>query len=104
MLDIGLYTFYALLAIAVISAVVFPLINSIKTPAALLRSLIGVGALLVLFGIAYALSSSELSQRSAAVVSPSTGRLVGAGLIMFYITLAGAVLAVVYSEITKALR
>jgi hypothetical protein len=104
MLDVGLYVFYALLAIAVIAAVVFPIINAIKTPGALLKSLIGVGALLVLFGIAYALSSSELSTKDAAVVTPTAARLISAGLIMFYITLVLSILAVVYSEITKALR
>ena len=104
MLDIGLYAFYALLAIAVIAAIVFPIVNAIKTPAALLRSLAGVGALLVLFGIAYALSDDSLSQRAAAMVSPSTGRLIGAGLILFYITLILSVIAVVYSEISKAFK
>jgi hypothetical protein len=104
MLDIGLYIFYALLAIAVIAAVVFPIINAIKTPAALLRSLMGVGALLILFGVAYALSDNNLSQRSAAMVGPNTGRLISAGLILFYITLILSAVAVIYSEISKALK
>lgn len=104
MLDVGLYIFYALLAIAVIAAIVFPIINAIKTPATLLRSLAGVGALLLLFGIAYAISDNNLSQRSAALVGPNTGRLISAGLIVFYITLILAALAVVYSEVTKALK
>lgn len=104
MLDVGLYIFYALLAIAVIAAIMFPIINAIKTPATLLRSLAGVGALLLLFGIAYAISDNNLSQRSAALVGPNTGRLISAGLIVFYITLILAALAVVYSEVTKALK
>jgi hypothetical protein len=104
MLDVGLYITYGLLAIAVITAIVFPIVNAIKTPALLLRSLVGIGALLVLFGIAYALSSSELSQRSAAMVTSGTARLISAGLILFYITLVGAVLAVIYSEVTKAFK
>jgi len=104
MLDIGLYTFYALLGIAVVAAIVFPLINAIKTPKALLRSLAGVVALLVLFGIAYALSDNNLSQRSQAMVGPNTGRLISAGLVLFYITLILSALAVIYSEISKALK
>jgi hypothetical protein len=104
MLDVGLYIFYALLAIAVLAAIVFPVINAIKTPGALLKSLIGVGALLVLFGLAYALSSSEVSTKDAALVTPTAARLIGAGLIMFYITLILSILVVVYSEITKALK
>jgi hypothetical protein len=104
MLDIGLYVFYGLLAIAVITAIAFPIVNAIKTPAALLKSLIGVGALLLLFGVAYAMSDSDLSQRSAAMVGANTGKLISAGLILFYITLLLAILAVVYSEITKAFK
>ena len=104
MLDIGLYTFYILLAIAVLAALVFPIINAIKTPAALLKSLIGVGALLLLFGIAYALSSDEVSPKNAAFVSSSGSRMISAGLILFYITLALSALAVIYSEISKALK
>ena len=104
MLDVGLYIFYVLLAIAVIAAVVFPIINAIKTPAALLKSLIGVGALLVLFGIAYALSDNNLSVKSAAAVGPNTGRLISAGLIMFYITLFLSAAAVIYSELSKAFK
>jgi hypothetical protein len=104
MLDLGLYVFYGLLAIAILAAIVFPVINAIKTPAALLKSLIGVGALLLLFGVAYAISDNNLSQKSAAMVGPNTGKLISAGLIVFYITLILSALAVVYSEITKALK
>ena len=102
MLDVGLFIFYGLFAIAILAAILFPIINSIKTPGALLRSLVGVGALLVVFGIAYALSDSEVSQGS--VVSPGQSRLISAGLIVFYITLILSAVAVLYSEITKAFK
>ncbi len=67
MLDIGLYVFYVLLFIAVAAAVIFPLMNSIKEPKALIRTGIGVAAILVLFGISYGLSDSTLS-RNAIVI------------------------------------
>jgi hypothetical protein len=102
LLDIGLYAFYVFLAVAVIAAIVFPIINAIKTPAALLRSLVGVGALLVLFGISYALSSGDVGAGST--VTSGESKLIGAGLIMFYISLLLAILAVVYSEVTKAFK
>ncbi len=38
MLDLGLYIFYVLLFIAVAAAVIFPLLNSIKEPKALIRT------------------------------------------------------------------
>lgn len=104
LLDIGLYAAYALVAIAVLTAIIFPVFNAIKTPAALVRALIGIGILLAIFGISYALSDSNLSVRSAAMVGPGTGRLVSAGLIMMYISLVLAAIAVIYSEISKAFR
>ena len=105
MLDIGLYTFYALLAIAVLAALVFPIINAIQTPKLLLKSLIGVGALLVLFGLAYALSSDGVTAKQSAYgVTASSARMISAGLILFYITLIGSAIAVIYSEISKALK
>jgi hypothetical protein len=105
MLDIGLYTFYALLFIAVAAAMLFPLINSIKEPAALIKTGIGVAAILVLFGISYALSDSTLSRNAISFgLTESAVRLIGAGLIMFYIVLILAILALIYSEISKALK
>jgi hypothetical protein len=105
MLDIGLYVLYGLLLIAVASAVIFPLVNSLKDPKALIKSAIGLGAILVLFGIGYALADSEIPTTGiAAGLTETNVRLIGAGLIMFYIVLVLAVLALIYSEISKALK
>jgi len=105
MLDLGLYVFYALLFIAVAAAVIFPLINSIKEPKALVRTGIALAAVLVLFGISYGLSDSTLSRNAIGFgLSESTVKLISAGLIMFYIVLALAILALIYSEISKAFK
>lgn len=105
MLDIGLYVFYVLLFIAIAAAVIFPLIHSIKNPSTLGKSAIGIGVIVVLFVISYALSGSEVNIRTAAAgISGSTSKLIGAGLIMFYITLIGSILVLIYSEISKALK
>ena len=105
MLDLGFYIFYALLFIAVALTVVFPIIHMLREPSTLIRSAIGVGVVVVLFVISYALSDSEVNLKAAAVgVTPTSSRLIGAGLIMFYITLVLSVLALIYSEISKALK
>jgi hypothetical protein len=105
MLDIGLYVLYGLLAVAVATAIIFPLVNSLQNPKSLIRSVVGIGIILVLFGIAYALSDDTLSRNAvAAGLTESSVKLVGAGLIMFYIVLVGAILALIYSEISKALK
>jgi hypothetical protein len=105
MLDFGLYALYVLLFIAVAAAIIFPLINSLSNPASLIRSAIGIGVILVLFGIAYALSDAALPRSAvAAGLTESSVKLIGAGLIMLYIVFILAVLALIYSEISKALK
>jgi hypothetical protein len=105
MLDFGLYLFYVLLFIAVGAAIIFPLLYVIREPKALGKSAIGVGFLVVLFVIAYAMSGSDVNIKAAAAgITSSVSKLIGAGLIMFYITLLLAILALIYSEISKALK
>lgn len=105
MLDLGLYLFYALLLIAVAAALIFPVIHSIKEPAALLKSALGLGVIVVVFGIAYALADDSVNAKAAALgVTESSSKLIGAGLIMFYVALVLSGLALIYSEISKALK
>lgn len=105
MLDLGLYLFYALLLIAVLAAVIFPIIHSIKAPGALLKSAISLGVVIVIFGISYAVADSSVNAKAAALgVTESSSKLIGAGLIMFYVALILSALALVYSEISKALK
>jgi hypothetical protein len=105
MLDLGFYVFYALLFIAVAATIIFPIIHMLKEPKALLESAIGIGVLLVVFGVSYALSGSDVNLKAAAVgITETTSKLIGAGLIMFYITLVLSVLALIYSEISNAIK
>jgi len=105
MIDLGFYIFYALLIIAIVLTVAFPIIHTLREPSTILRTAIGVGVVVVLFVVSYALSDSEVNLKAAALgVTPTSSRLIGAGLIMFYVTLVGSVLALIYSEVSKALK
>lgn len=105
MLDFGLYALYVLLAVAVAAAIIFPIITSLSNPKSLMRSGVAVVGFLVLFGIGYALSDSVISNAAiAAGLDESSVRMIGAGLITFYIVFILAVLALVFSEISKALK
>lgn len=105
MLDVGLYIGYTLLIVAVLAAVVLPLIKAVQSPADLLKSLYGVVALLVIFGIAYAISGSGVRPNWAVVgVGEGTSKLIGAGLITFYIVVVIAFAGLIFSEINKALK
>ena len=101
----GLYLTYIIFGVAVISTIVFPLINTIKNPSNLAKSGIGIGVLVVVFFISYVLADSELSAIGKALgETEASVKWIGAGLIMFYIALFGAIIGLIYSEISKALK
>lgn len=105
MLDVGLYFCYTLLIVAALSAIVLPLIKALNSPGTLIRSLYGVVALLVVFGIAYAISDSSLRPSWMVLGIGSTGsKLIGAGLVTFYTVLIVAFIGLIFSEINKALK
>jgi hypothetical protein len=102
----GLYLAFFLFLGAVGSAVVLPLIHIVKNPKSLARSGMGVGLLLVVFIIAYALSGAELTPKYEAlgVTTEFSSKLIGAGLTMFYLIFVVAIIAMIYSEISKAFK
>lgn len=103
--DAGLYASYALLIVAIASAVVLPLLSSLKSPGELKKPIMALVAMVVLFVISYVLSGSEVSTIQAAKgVTENTSKLVGAGLTMFYLISGVAVVGLIYSEINKALK
>nr|PZN51363.1 MAG: hypothetical protein DIU61_13495 [Bacteroidota bacterium] len=91
--------------VAAVSAIVLPLIKAVGEPRSLLRSLIGVGALLVLFGISYAVADSSVRPSWLVLgIGENTSKIIGAGLITFYVVLVLAFLGLIFSEINKALK
>lgn len=104
-IDIGLYIMFAFFFVAVAAAIILPLINAIKSPAGLGKSLAGIAVLVVLFLISYALADGSVTTRYTVLgVNESSSKLIGAGLIMFYIVFVAAVIGVIFSEINKALK
>ncbi|HNR72700.1 MAG TPA: hypothetical protein PKH83_00355 [Cyclobacteriaceae bacterium] len=105
MLDAGLYFGYALVGIAIISAFFMPLIQILKSPSNLVKSGISIGVLAVVFLISYFLSGSEISPSGKLMgITEGASKLIGAGLIMFYITFVFAIVGIVFSEINKTLK
>jgi hypothetical protein len=103
--DAGLYSAYSLLAIALGSAVVLSLLNTLKSPGEIKKMLYAIAGMVVLFVISYALAGSEVSADHAAKgITGNTSKMVGAGLIMFYLIAVLAVLGLVFSEINKAFK
>ena len=105
-ISIGLYISYLLLVLAAITAVVFPILDSIKNPKEVAKSGISVVGLAVLFIVSYLLSGSEITAKYmiGGVTTEFTSKMIGAGLIMFYFVLFLSIAAMIYSEISKALK
>ena len=105
--DIGLYVGYLLAILGVVAAVLLPLVSSLGNPKSLVRSGIAVVALLVVFGVAYAISDNDVSARFAAEpfnLTPGASQFSGGLLIATYFLFVIAFVSIFVNEISKAIR
>jgi hypothetical protein len=100
-----IYWCYALFIIGAVTAIVFPIINMAKNPAGAKSALIGVGALVLVFVIAYALGGDEMTPKYEKFIDgPEASKRVSMGLIAFYILAIGAIVATVVSGVSKLFK
>lgn len=105
MVDIGLYISYILIFICAAAAVILPLVQSAGDPKALIKSGLGVVAILVVFGVAYVLSGSEVTEQYRQFGVDSGGsKLIGGGIITVYLLFFLAIAAIVYTEVTSLVK
>lgn len=105
LIDVGIYLSYFLLIAALGTAIALPLLNAIKSPSTFVKSLAGVGGLVVIFVISYALANDEVSPKAASLgVDANGSKMIGAGLTMLLIVFIVAAIGVIYSEVNKALK
>lgn len=107
LLDIFLYVGYFLVIVAVLAAVILPLIKSMDNPQSLLKVAGGFILLLVIFGIGYALSSGNISGDLALRYPNLEGqgaKLIGGALITMYILVIAALLGIAVTEVSKYFR
>ncbi|UII23683.1 hypothetical protein [Fulvivirga ligni] len=104
-INIALWVAMGMVVIAALASIFLPLINSLSNPKSLLKSAIGVVALLVLFLIAWAISGNEVTNTYVNFGLDATGsKLVGGCLILMWILLVIALIGVIVSEINKAIK
>jgi len=97
-----IYWCYALFGLATIAAIVFPIMAMVKNPKGAKSALVGVIALLAVFGISYVLAGDEMLPKYYDFISgPAASKQVGMGLIAFYILAIGAIGVTVFSGVTK---
>lgn len=102
MTNYGIIVSYILLAVAVAAAVIFPIIELARNPKNAKSALIGVGALVVVIGISYALGSGD--NPSNMEITEETARQIDTGLFAFYILAVLAIGSMVYSEVAKLFK
>ncbi len=102
MIDFALYFSYALIAIAALSAIILPLINSFDDPKSLIKTGAGLLGLVVIFIIGYIVADSEVTAIYTRFdVDASTSKIIGGFLIMTYILFFGAIISILVTEVTK---
>ena len=85
-----------ILFITVAVTIIFSLINLASNPGKLKKSLIFIGFLIIVIGIAYASSTGvETPMKDGQVLSASGSKWVGAGIRVFYILASVAVLSMI---------
>jgi hypothetical protein len=101
----GLMVGYILFGVALLAAVILPLMNTLKNPSVLVKSGISLAGLVVIFLISYGIADSNVNSLAASMgQTEGSVKLIGAGLIMLYITFFLAVIGLIYSEVSKAIK
>ncbi len=102
MIDFGLWIGYLLAMAGAAGMLVFSIRNIIGNPKNAKYTLMGVGAIVVLFLLSWVVSSSELTPRMVNLqASESMSKMIGAGFIMLYLMGVITVAAIFYVEIKK---
>jgi len=98
---------FILLAIAVISSLIFGLSNVFSSPEGLKRTLIGVGGLVVVGILSYVLATGtdidipEMQRKTGILTDTGTVKMIGASLNMFFILTIVAIGAMVIPGIKR---
>lgn len=106
-IDPFMYIAYFAAGLASLLTIGFAVYYLITHPEKAKTSLIGIGALVVVFGIAYLLASGDVTEAMGRVeggVTETTSKRVGMGLITFYLLAGIAILAVIISSFKSIVR
>lgn len=107
MVDYVLPFSYLLIIVAVLLALVFGVIMSaMSNPKGMVRGLIAIVLLAVVFAIGYSIAGDEMKPfyQDFGVLTPGGSKMVGGGLMTFYILFAIAAVGIIFTEISKAFK
>ena len=104
--NVGIIVAYIMVALGIVLAIVFPLINAIGQPKLLAKSGIGVIGALILFGIGYVISDAEPTAKfiQSGVDTANLSQMIGGAIIMVYLLMGVALVGIVYTEFSKVFK
>lgn len=102
----GISVMFVLSAITAGVAILFPVIYMASHPKTAIPALISIGAILLIFGLGYALSGDEITiaYEKVEFTSPGSSKLVGGALKTMYIMIAVVLGVTVFSEVRKLFK
>lgn len=105
--DIMLYVSYALVGIGSVVSILLPLIKSLDDPKSLLKTGLSIVAILVLFFICYSISGNEVLPKFEGEpfnLTPGMSQAVGGLMITTYVLTVVALLSILITEFSKAVK
>lgn len=101
----GLYAAYALAGLALVLAIVLPLISALSNPKALLGSAVGLIGIAIVFFIGYSIANDEVTTIYTKFgITDSSSKFIGGALITMYILVLLALVSIVFTEVTKIFK
>jgi hypothetical protein len=97
----GIPLAYIFLGVALLGTIVFPIIQMIKEPKKSLVTFAAIAGMVVIFFICYALSAYEPLTVGNSTATAGQMKIVEAGVFMAYILFAVALLAILYSSVSR---
>jgi hypothetical protein len=105
--DIMLYVSYALVGIGAVVSILMPLFKSLDNPKSLLKTGLGIVAILVLFFLSYSISGNEVLPKFESDpfnLTPAMSQMVGGLMITTYVLTIVALFGIAVTEFNKAIN
>lgn len=104
--DTMLYWAYALIILTIVLTVALPLIGIAQNPKSAKKSLLGLALLVVVFGLAYAMSdATPITLAGGSVIDSEFAlKFADTGLWATYFMFGGVIISIVGSEVYKLLK
>ncbi|MEO0331541.1 MAG: hypothetical protein AAF223_07630 [Bacteroidota bacterium] len=102
----GLIAAYALVGVALVAAIVLPIIQSISDPKSLLGTVVGLVIIAVIFFIGFSMASDEVTNvyMNNKVTEGTTSKMIGGAIMTMYIMVIIALVGIVITEVTKVFK